>query len=107
MSADKEMVTPVRCPIWSSLLLNVLGDMSSLRVLDQRLELHCKDCSREFRKAFPKSMEVQRVLHIFQTSGEFLQTVIQFKDHTGRGDKRLSLDDQIKILELANSFRPH
>lgn len=94
--------TDIRCPLGSrSLLMRLLSEEDPpVKVGEQALQLHCRDCSRELRQNLP---DLQRVLHVYDTGGGFLFTGLQFKDG---GETRISIDEQAKIAGLITSFYP-
>lgn len=99
----RQEVTDIRCPLGTSLLLRILSTDSKLPIefVDSHLlQLHCKECSREFRR-ISGTDNVQRVLHVFTTSGDFKHTTIQFKDGA---DRDISLADQIALFDLSSRF---
>lgn len=103
-ASDTIIRTEIRCPTGSnSLLLKVLSkgkpDLKA-RGTDL-LELFCKECTKDFRRI--EGLDpVQRVLHIMTTTGEFIQTEIQFKDGAG---KEIGLEAQADIIKLSAQFK--
>lgn len=94
------VITDVRCPVGANtLLMRVLSEGGEpIRFEDQRMQLHCKECSRDFRKIRDN---IQRVLHIYSMDGEFLLTQIQFKDGE---DQTIDVETQLRIIRLNSRF---
>lgn len=102
--SDTIVRTEIRCPTGSnSLLLKVLsrGKPDLKARGEDLLELYCKECSRDFRRIGGLD-PIQRVLHIMTTTGEFIQTEIQFKDGAG---KEIGLEAQADIIALSAQFK--
>lgn len=106
MSTDNESnraEIDIRCPSGSSLLLRVLstGEAPVEFIDSHHLQLFCKECTRDSKK-IDGVQNIQRILHIFTTQGEFLRSEVQFKDG---GSRSISPQAQAKIMELASQFR--
>lgn len=99
-----EVTTDIRCPTGSSLLMRLLNSGQDNIPLEfvgtQLMQLFCKDCTKEFRKIHGVD-QIQRVLHVFTTAGEFKSTLIQFRDGA---DKEIDLPTQVALLKLNSQF---
>lgn len=98
------ITTDVRCPTGAQSLLSRIVSTDGKPLPDLGnflLQTHCRECTKDFRRIHGTE-SVLRVLHHYTTSGEFVNTVIQFRDGE---DKEIDLSTQIEIFRLSVSFK--
>lgn len=91
----------LRCPTGSTSLMGrlVTGDNIPEYIEGLFLQLHCRECTKDFRRL---SEGVLRVLHLYTTTGEFVETQIQFREGA---DKYIDLETQSNIFKLSTEFK--
>lgn len=95
-----------RCPTGTKGLLGKLvvpkgRDLKSVQ--DFSIELHCRDCTKDFRKILGID-SILRVVHRYSILGHFEVTQIHFR--ATNDVKTVSIDTQVEIIALAQSFKP-
>lgn len=97
------VVTDVRCPTGASSLMGRLvstdGEMDPEGLEGLLLQLHCRECTKDFRRIQPL---VLRVLHLYTLTGVFDHTQVVFRDGA---EAVINLDTQVDIFKLSTSFK--
>ena len=102
MSDRDTVIVDVTCPYGAALLMRLLSaGESPVTTSDNKMQLHCKSCSRDIKRILPQE-NVVRVLHIYDMNGNFIHTQIQFRS----GKDRIIKDDSSleKLLSLNRRF---
>lgn len=104
--SDSIVTTEVRCPQGSKgLLCKLIGDPKDITDLQSlKMQHHCRECTKDLRDLLGRD-KIERVLHLYTITGEFLATQVKFRDE----DTIRTLDQatQERLVNLAYSFRRH
>lgn len=95
------VVIDLRCPTGTTSLMGrlVTGDSTPEFIEGLFLQLHCRECTKDFRRI---SDDVLRVLHMYTTTGDFKETQIQFREGA---DKHISPETQAQVFKLSSEFK--
>ena len=97
------VVTDVRCPTGATSLMGRLvrgdGAAAPQNLEGLLLQLHCRECSKDFRRLQPA---VLRVLHHYTLAGVFDSTQVVFRDGA---EATIDLESQARIFKLSTEFK--
>lgn len=96
------VVTDVRCPTGATSLMGRLVSTTESppeNIEGLLLQLHCRECTKDFRRL---QEAVLRVLHLYHLNGTFSHTQVVFRDGA---EKEINLDSQVKVFKLSTEFK--